>query len=141
VKTTYLKNPRRKAGVDRHTSIEHVPETLLEHWCSPIELRSGEVLPPPPPESKREAEAFLAWLRAAVEACGVDPEPYLKELEGELRRREGKSASSPELALPVWRSLLEGRRRDGKPLEEYYEAVRWPLFDALAEKGLLRKLG
>jgi len=85
-----------------------MPETLLEHWCSPIELRTGEVLPPPPPESKREAKAFLAWLRAAAEACGVDPEPYLKKLEGELRRREGKSTSSPELALPVWRSLPRG---------------------------------
>ena len=64
-KTNGFKNSAQwKVGVERHTTIERDPETLLVNWFEPIETRSGEVLPPPPPESKGEAEKFLAWLQA-----------------------------------------------------------------------------
>jgi len=64
-KTAGLNNTlRRKFGVETHSTIERNPETLLVNWFEQIETRSGEVLPPPPPESKGEAEKFLAWLQA-----------------------------------------------------------------------------
>jgi len=83
--------------------------------------------------SEAEAED---WLRGAAEACRANPEPYLKKLREEVRRRVGKSGE--ELALPTWRSLLTKTKKDGTPLEDYYEAVRKPLLEALAEKGLVR---
>jgi len=43
--------------------VDRTPETVLEHWLTPLKL-NGQVLPPPPPETKREAERFLAWLKA-----------------------------------------------------------------------------
>ena len=61
---TYLASSRKERDVDVSAVVVRNPEALLEHWCSPIELRTGEALPPPPEESKREAEAFLAWLQA-----------------------------------------------------------------------------
>jgi len=85
--------------------------------------------------SREEAES---WLRKAAEACGRDPEPYLKKFEYELRRRAGKGSGSPELALPSWRSLLTGRKKNGELLEDYYGAVREPLLEALMEKCLVR---
>ena len=88
--------------------------------------------------TREEAEN---WFRKAAAAYNVDPEPYLKKLEVEVRRRDGKTIHFPEFALPLWRSLLEERRRDGEPLHDFYKAVRGPLLEALTEKGLLRKLG
>jgi hypothetical protein len=84
-----------------------------------------------------EAEA-AEWLRKAAELCGRDPSPYLKKLEGEIRRRRGREPSSEELALPTWRSLLTKQRKDGRPLSGHYEKIRKPLLEALAEKGLVR---
>jgi len=84
-----------------------------------------------------EAEA-AEWLRRAAEACGKDPSPYLKKLEGEIRRRREREPSSEELALPTWRSLLLRTRKDGRPLSGHYEKIRKPLLEALAEKGLVR---
>jgi hypothetical protein len=85
-----------------------------------------------PPEKAEE------WLRKAAEACGVDPEPYLTKFRREVERRKGRPEGSPELALPTWRTLLTKQKKDGSPLEDYYEAVRKPLLEALAEKGLVR---
>jgi hypothetical protein len=84
-----------------------------------------------------ETEA-AEWLRRAAELCGKDPSPYLKKLEGEIRRRRGREPSSEELALPTWRSLLTRQRKDGRPLSGHYEKIRKPLLEALAEKGLVR---
>jgi len=78
------------------------------------------------------------WLRKAAEACGVDPEPYIEKFRREVERRKGRPEGSPELALPTWRSLLARRKKDGSPLEDYYEAIRKPLLEALVEKGLVR---
>jgi hypothetical protein len=85
-----------------------------------------------PPEKAEE------WLRKAAEACGVDPEPYLTKFRREVERRKGRPEGSPELALPTWRTLLTKQKKDGSPLEDYYEAIRKPLLEALAEKGLVR---
>jgi integrase/ribosomal protein L40E len=81
VKKTYglSETPRRKRGVDVHSTIERNPETLLKNWLEPIETRAGEVLPPPPPESKREAERFLAWLRARKSYSSNTLHRYLVE--------------------------------------------------------------
>jgi hypothetical protein len=84
-----------------------------------------------------EAEA-AGWLKKAAELCGRDPSPYLKKLEGEIRRRRGREPGSEELALPTWRSLLTRQRKDGRPLSGHYEKIRKPLLEALAEKGLVR---
>ena len=84
-----------------------------------------------------EAEA-AEWLRKATELCGKDPSPYLKKLEGEIRRRRGRGPSSEELALPTWRSLLLRTRKDARPLSGHYEKIRKPLLEALGEKGLVR---
>jgi len=81
-------------------------------------LRSGEVLPPPPPESKTEAEKFLAWLRARKEYSDNTLHRYLAEFrklyalaaqmgkqvrelgyEGYLRVRERVDAKVPKLYL------------------------------------------
>jgi hypothetical protein len=78
------------------------------------------------------------WLRKAAEACGTDPEPYIEKFRREVQRRKGRPEGSPELALPTWRTLLTKRKKDGSPLEDYYEAIRKPLLEALAEKGLVR---
>jgi hypothetical protein len=78
------------------------------------------------------------WLRKAAEACGTDPEPYIEKFRREVQRRKGRPEGSPELALPTWRTLLTKRKKDGSPLEDYYEAIRRPLLEALAEKGLVR---
>lgn len=78
------------------------------------------------------------WLRKAVEACGTDPEPYIEKFRREVERRKGRPEGSPELALPTWRTLLTKRKKDGSPLEDYYDAIRRPLLEALAEKGLVR---
>ena len=88
--------------------------------------------------SREEAENLL---RKSAAVCGRDPEPYLKKLEYELRRRVGKDSGSAELALPTWRSLLTGRKKSGEPLEDYYGAVREPLLRALSERGLVRFSG
>ena len=63
-----------------HSTIEREPETLLANWFEPVKLRSGEVLPPPPEESKREAERFLAWLRARRSYSPNTLHRYLVEL-------------------------------------------------------------
>jgi hypothetical protein len=78
------------------------------------------------------------WLRKAAEACGVDPEPYIEKFRREVERRKGRPEGSPELALPTWRTLLTRRKKDGDPLSDYYDAIRGPLLEALAEKGLVR---
>jgi hypothetical protein len=78
------------------------------------------------------------WLRKAAEACGVDPEPYIEKFRREVERRKGRPEGSPELALPTWRTLLARRKKDGNPLSDYYDAIRGPLLEALAEKGLVR---
>ena len=79
-----------------------------------------------------------SWLRKAAEALSADPDPYLEKFRKEVERRKGKSVGEPELALPTWRSLLTKTRKDGSPLESYYEVVRFPLLEALMEKGLVR---
>jgi hypothetical protein len=78
------------------------------------------------------------WLRKVAEACGVDPEPYIEKFRREVQRRKGRPEGSPELALPTWRTLLTRRKKDGNPLSGYYDAIRKPLLEALAEKGLVR---
>jgi len=82
-----------------------------------------------------------SWLRKAAEALSADPEPYLEKFRKEVERRRGKSVGEPELALPTWRSLLTKTRKDGSPLESYYEVIRLPLLEVLMEKGLVRGLG
>jgi len=84
--------PRRKRGVDVHSTIERNPETLLKNWMEPIETRTGEVLPPPPPESKREAERFLAWLRARKSYSSNTLHRYLVEFRKlmQLEPREAR---------------------------------------------------
>lgn len=48
-------NPKH---VDRHTTIEREPETLLEYWLKPVRSKPVAGLSPSP-ESKAEAEKFL----------------------------------------------------------------------------------
>jgi integrase len=62
--------------VDRHSTLERDPETLLAHWDRPLRL-NGQLLPPPPPETKRDAERFLAWLRARRSYSGNTLHWYL----------------------------------------------------------------
>jgi hypothetical protein len=48
-------------------------------------------------------------------------------------RRRGEPEGSPELALPAWQTLLTKQKKDGSPLEDYYEATHRPLLEALAD--------
>jgi len=52
--------------VDRHVTVDRVPETLLQHWLQPIKAGPLAGLAPSE-ESKSEAEKFLLWLRARRE--------------------------------------------------------------------------
>jgi integrase len=63
MESAVLRGKRRRVSVDRHSTVDRTPETVLEHWYTPLKL-NGQLLPPPPPETKSEAEKFLAWLKA-----------------------------------------------------------------------------
>jgi hypothetical protein len=129
--------------------VEYSPELEGYGWIKTlvereVYLREGKlnltwlVLAPAVAGGLLPLEKVEEWLRKAAEACGVDPKRYLSKLRSEIQRRKGRPEGSPELALPTWRTLLTKRKKDGSPLEDYYEAIRRPLLEALVEKGLVR---
>lgn len=68
----------RRRVVERHTTIDRVPETLLENWLTPIKAGPLQGLRPSP-ESRSEAAKFLAWLRSRGEYSGNSLHTYLAE--------------------------------------------------------------
>jgi hypothetical protein len=129
--------------------VEYSPELEGYGWIKvlverEVYLREGKlnltwlVLAPAVARGLLALEKVEEWLRKAAEACGADPKRYLNKLRSEVRRRKHRPEGSPELALPTWRTLLAKRKKDGSPLEDYYEAIRRPLLEALAERGLVR---
>ena len=86
----------------------------------------------PPLVTEEEA---IEWLKTSIEKYpdpgGSTLEDYVKKFQNNLRYGE-------KYNIPTWRHLLAGTAEDGRPLDEVFKHVKYPVLWALYQAGYIR---